>query len=379
MRSTRRCPKRLAVYRTLDHRSSQVLLLLLLRLKLERLRPHHGTFTPLQSLQHALCESDPLRSSSSVPAALKHAEATSKATTTQAKTVDMWAPLPTPVPMSSSRSFSELMKSEENLSSRVAQLQALVEQQQQALAVKDSEIRSLKSEVVNGQEMIAKTHRSWESKSEALLSQQQEKYQDLNDRYLVLLSRTRACESKLEEMFIDPLTLQPFHAKVAEQTQAESALQRQRTILSIIEEHQHKEDTHIIEIQKETEANLRRAVEELAPKLAVHELIAAARDRGHVTDLQLRQVELSIPSLIIDERPVAEDDDESAEVASDLDWSIMSADESGTSQLDSVEQNIVEHVFSPSFHAMEDDNNPSGLDDSSFDDDFFNESVIEEN
>ena len=367
-----------------DPRLSQPLLLLRLHPKLEHLRPFPSPYEallPRETRELGLTYLLPL---SRVPTALKNADTLSKAATTQGKPIDSWALLP--VPMSSSRSFSELMKSEEHLSSKVSQLQVLVEQQQQSLSAKDCEIRALKAEVASGQEMIAKTHRSLESKSESLLAQQHEKYQDLNERYLELLSRARLCESKLEELLIDPLTLQPFKSRVSVQAEAENTLQRHRTILTIIEEHQNKEDTHILELQQETANILRRAVEELAPpsSSAAADLIASARHRSsRFTEQQLRQVEMSIPTLILDDHAAHdddnnEDDETSATSDRDLDWSINTTDESiSPPPSEDIEQMTYYAELPPSMRPTEPHPPTPGLDESNFDDDFFNESISE--
>lgn len=218
------------------------------------------------------------------------------------------------------------MKSEELLSTKVAQLQALVEKQQQEITKKDAEIRLLKSEVEETQEKVAKTHQSWEAKSEALLAQQHEKYQDLNDRYLVVLTRARSCESKLEEMFIDPLTLEPFAQRVAETEEASAATSRQRTILSLVEEHQNKENIDELQSKRDLESLLHSAVEKLKIS-SIDATVAAARvNASNLSESHLKAIELSIPSLLslqnLGAKDAREEKDEDSN--SDLDWSTAS-------------------------------------------------------
>jgi hypothetical protein len=323
-----------------------------------------------------------------VPNTLKQVESSAKTTTHVSKTSESWLPVPTPVPISSSRSFSELMKSEETLSAKVAQLHALLEQQQQALSSKDYELRALKMEVANGQEQLSKTQRTWEAKSEALMSQQVEKYQDLNDRYLVVLTRARSCEAKLEELFIDPLTLEPFETRVADKSEAEIALQQQRTILSLVEDHAKKDSNLIEQYQRETEQLLRRTLEEISVEQSntqIDDIIAAVRIRVPTpSDQELKQVELSVP-MLISESLVQDQADEEEE--SDLDWSIATTDEldqSRTTDQPIAIPNMLTYVPSTELDPMGEawypnssevtDGNESNVEDS-----FFNESVDESN
>ena len=266
------------------------------------------------------------------------------------------------------------MKSEKQLSAKLAQLQALCEKHQRSLAEKDAEIKILKSEVVVGQEQVAKVHRSWEAKTEAVLSQQQEKYQDLNERYLTVLTRARACETKLEELLVDPLTLKPFDR--SDQTR-ESSVQQQRTLMALIEEHQQKESVAQLEYQKATERMLRQAAEELCDNdPTTDDLLSLAREglSSHSLSAELRQIELSIPNLIESTSSVSDLTYEEAD--SDLDWSVMTSDEDSvvSPQLPISNRSSRLSITLSSFGASEGDfEDAQGADAS-----FFNDSYVEE-
>lgn len=192
-------------------------------------------------------------------------------------------------------------------------------------------MRMMQAELEEAQELVTKTHQSWEAKCEALLAQQHEKYQDLNDRYLVVLTRARSCESKLEEMFIDPLTLQPFERRVAEQESAEVAVSQQRSLLALVEEQQSKENIDAIQSQKDLENFLRSAVAGLSsPETDVDSLIASARGQTFLhNENSLKQLELSIPNLLSEHNTETHTRDVDSSV-SDLDWSVMTTDEPGS-------------------------------------------------
>lgn len=277
-----------------------------------------------------------------------------------------------------------MIKSEDLLSSKVAQLQALLDKQQEEMSKKDLAMRMMQAELEEAQEQVTRTHQSWEAKCEALLSQQHEKYQDLNDRYLVVLTRARSCESKLEEMFIDPLTLQPFERRVAEQEMAETAVARQRTLLSLVEEHQSKENIDSIQSQRDLENLLRSAVHGLNSNDSdVDVLIASARTQSYIhTENSLKQLELSIPNLLSDASAESHGVDMDSSV-SDLDWSVVTTDEPGSPAHASngFEQalDFAPAEYSPSKTTSQASTwqiDPDMSDDP--DDDFFNQSVCDE-
>jgi hypothetical protein len=266
------------------------------------------------------------------------------------------------------------MKSEELLSSKVAQLQALCEKQQRMLSEKDIEIKTLKNDVAIGQDQITKVHRSWEAKIEAVLAQQQEKYQDLNDRYLAVLTRARSCETKLEEMFVDPLTLKPFERT---DQNRDSTAQQQRTLMYLIEEHQQRESLANLEYQKATERMLKQAVEELCGNAQTSdELISSARYAlsEHNLGAELRQLELSIPNLIessTTQANLAYDDAES-----ELDWSVMTTDDDSVASPLRPTSTLPTHgrMVLPRFGESGDDSDEVQDDE----DHFFNDSYIED-
>lgn len=299
------------------------------------------------------------------------------------KSSENWLPLPTPVPISSSRSFSELIKSEDLLNSKVVQLQALLEKQQEELSKKEAEIRMIRSELDDAQAQVTKTHQSWEAKSEALLAQQNEKYQDLNDRYLVVLTRARSCEAKLEEMFIDPLTLQPFERRVAEQEEADTAVERQRTLLTLVEEHQSKENIDTLQSQRDLEHLLRSALIGLSStEIDADALVATARAQSYLhTETSLKQLEISIPSLLSEPSSDVMEREVDSSIA-DLDWSVMTTEEPEVVQESSnsyLETSLLEtSPLTPVKFSSEPTTwqiDPNISDDP--DDDFFNQSVDE--
>lgn len=348
------------------------------------MEPLLGTYSSSEADSWALFPDPNLIPLYSVPASVKHTDSSSKATSASSKASDTWLPLPTPVPISSSRSFSELIKSEELLSSKVSQLQALLEKQQEEMAKKDSALRMMQAELEETQDQVTRTHQSWEAKCEALLSQQHEKYQDLNDRYLVVLTRARSCESKLEEMFIDPLTLQPFDRRISEQEIAETAVARQRTLLTLVEEHQSKENIDSIQSQRDLENLLRSAVNGLQTTDSdVDVLIASARTQSFLhSENSLKQLELSIPNLLSDASTEAHGVDMDSSV-SDLDWSVVTTDEPGspTRGPDDIEQalNFDSDEYLPSTstsHSASWQIDPEMSDDP--DDAFFDKSICDE-
>jgi hypothetical protein len=221
------------------------------------------------------------------------------------------------------------MKSEESLQLKLNQLQALVDQQQRTLSEREYEIKQLRLEVLNGQEQVAKVHRSWEAKSEALLSQQLEKYKDLNDRYLQVLTRARSCESKLEELFVDPLSLQPFEMSSTQRSEAETGLNQQLSILDLIEEHQRKEDSLIERNQLHTEQLLAQTLKEIGKshEIDVSDLLASIRTSlpAH-TEEELKKIELSVPNLFIETRS-SHQQQETDDETENLDWSIATTDD----------------------------------------------------
>lgn len=222
-----------------------------------------------------------------------------------------------------------MMKSEESLQLKLNQLQALVDQQQRTLSEREYEIKQLRLEVLNGQEQVAKVHRSWEAKSEALLSQQLEKYKDLNDRYLQVLTRARSCESKLEELFVDPLSLQPFEMSSTQRSEAETGLNQQLSILDLIEEHQRKEDSLIERNQLHTEQLLAQTLKEIGKshEIDVSDLLASIRTSlpAH-TEEELKKIELSVPNLFIETRS-SHQQQETDDETENLDWSIATTDD----------------------------------------------------
>lgn len=171
-------------------------------------------------------------------------------------------------------------------------------------------------------------HASWESKSEALLAQQNEKYQDLNDRYLAVLTRARNCEAKLEELLVDPLTLEPFDRTVAERAKAEEQLHQQLALLKLIEDHQRNEDTVSQELKQATERMLKESVSEFVEEASsADDLVYFARTGLANVNLDplLREVELTVPMLPAVSREIDADTIQDEE-NTDLDWSIMTSE-----------------------------------------------------